>query len=74
MAHKGRATVKTRIVRIEEGKEGVALPEEFLVDLELIPGSEVEMRLDKKRKWIIIRPLHGEDFLEHFKETMERMA
>ena len=66
--------MKTKIVRIEEGKEGVALPEEFLLNLELIPGSEVELRLDKKRKWIIIRPLHGDDFLEHFKETMERMA
>ena len=74
VSKKRRVLVKTKIVRIEDGKEGVALPEEFLLDLELIPGSEVELTLDKKRKWIIIRPLHGDDFLEHFKETMERMA
>jgi len=66
--------VKTRIVSIEKGKEGVALPEEFLMELELIPGSEVEVVLDRKRRWIMVRPLHGEDFLEHFKDTMERMA
>ena len=38
-----------------------------------MPGSEVEVRLDKK-KWIIIRALHGTDFIEHFKDTMESMA
>jgi len=66
--------VKTTIVRIEKGAEGVSLPEEFLMELELIPGSEVEIRLDKKKKWIILRPLHGEDFMEHFKDTMDNMA
>ncbi len=32
------------------------------------------MRLDKKRRWIVIRALHGEDFIEHFKDTMGTMA
>jgi antitoxin component of MazEF toxin-antitoxin module len=66
--------MKEKIVKIEKGKEGVALPEEFLRFLELIPGAEVEVRLDKKRKWIVIRPMHGEDFIEHFRDTMESMA
>ena len=66
--------MKTRIIKIEKGREGIELPEEFLRELELIPGAEVELRLDRKKKWIIIRPLHGEDFLDHFKETMETMA
>lgn len=66
--------MKEKIVRINKGKEGVALPEEYLRFLELIPGAEVEVRLDKGRKWIIIRPMHGEDFLEHFKDTMGSMA
>jgi len=66
--------VKTKIVRIEHGKEGVSLPEAYLMELELIPGSEVEIGIDKEKKWIILRPLHGEDFLEHFKDTMDHMA
>lgn len=66
--------MKEKIVRIEKGKEGVALPEEFLRSLELIPGAEVEIKLDKKNRWIIIRPMHGEDFLEHFRDSMESMA
>jgi len=66
--------MKSRIVVVEKGTEGVALPEDFLRFLDLIPGAEVEVRLDKKKKWIIIRPLHGEDFMEHFKESMETMA
>lgn len=66
--------MKEKIVKIEKGKEGVILPENYLRYLELIPGAEVEVALDKKKKWIIIRPLHGEDFMEHFKNTMETMA
>lgn len=66
--------MKTKIVRIEKGAEGVVLPQDYLRYLELIPGAEVELALDKKRKWIIIRPVHGEDFVEHFKETMDMMA
>jgi len=69
-----RNSVKTKIIQIEKGTEGVSLPEEYLMELELIPGSEVEIRLDKKKKWIILRPLHGEDFMEHFKNTMDHMA
>lgn len=65
---------KAKIIRIEKGKEGVTLPQEFLRRLELIPGSEVELYLDRTRKWIILKPAHGEDILEHFKETMEKMA
>lgn len=68
------AHMKEKIVRIEKGREGVALPGEFLRFLELIPGAEVEVRLDKQKKWIVIRPMHGEDFLEHFRDTMESMA
>lgn len=66
--------MKVKIIRVEKGKEGVALPEEYLRYLELIPGAEVELRLDKKKKWIILRPMHGEDFLEHFRDTMDTMA
>lgn len=66
--------MKEKIVKIEKGKEGVTLPEDYLRYLELIPGAEVEIALDKKKKWIIIRALHGEDFMEHFKNTMETMA
>lgn len=66
--------MKEKIIRISKGKEGVALPEEYLRFLELIPGFEVEVALDKKKKWIIIRPMHGEDFIEHFRETMDSMA
>jgi len=66
--------MREKIVRIEKNKEGIVLPDEFLRYLELIPGAEVEVRLDKKRKWVIIRALHGEDFLEHFRDSMESMA
>ena len=78
--------MKAKIVRIEKGKEGiapqagvaplagVAIPDDYLRQLELIPGSEVELALDKKKKWIIIRPMHGDAFFEHFKDTMEAMA
>ncbi|MFQ5428288.1 MAG: hypothetical protein ACE5EZ_04835 [Thermodesulfobacteriota bacterium] len=66
--------MKTKILKIEKGTEGVALPEKYLIELELIPGSEVEVRLDKEKKWIILRPLHGEDFFEHFKDSMKNMA
>jgi len=66
--------VMSRIVKIEKGKEGVAIPDEFLRRLELIPGADVEVTMDEKRKWIIIRPMHGEDFIEHFKDTMGSMA
>lgn len=66
--------MKTKIVQIERGKVGVELPEEFLMALELIPGAEVELVLDKGKKWIVIRPLHGEDFIEHFKDSMDSMA
>ncbi|OGQ59247.1 MAG: hypothetical protein A3J24_10235 [Deltaproteobacteria bacterium RIFCSPLOWO2_02_FULL_53_8] len=66
--------MKTKIVRIDKNAEGVAIPAEILRQLELIPGAEVEVKVDKKRKWIILRPMHGEDFIEHFRETMESMA
>lgn len=66
--------MKEKIVRIDRGREGVALPEDYLRFLELIPGAEVEVRLDKKNRWIVLRPMHGEDFTEHFKETMDTMA
>jgi len=66
--------MKQKIIKIAKGKEGVVLPEDYLRYLELIPGAEVELAIDKNKKWIIIRPLHGEDFMEHFKGTMETMA
>jgi len=66
--------MKTNIVKIEKGQEGIALPEDYLRFLELIPGAEVELVLDKKRKWIIVRPLHGEDFVEHFKTSVDSMS
>lgn len=66
--------MKEKIIRISKGKEGVALPEEYMRFLELIPGVDVDVVLDKKKKWIIIRPMHGEDFIEHFRESMDSMA
>ncbi len=66
--------MKENIVKIAKGKEGVALPEDYLRFLELIPGAEVELVLDKNKRWIIIRPLHGEDFVEHFKQSVDSMA
>ena len=66
--------MKEKIVRIDKGREGVALPEDFLRFLELIPGAEVEVQLDKKNKWLVIRPVHGEDFTGHFKDSMDSMA
>ncbi len=71
---KRRCDMKGKIVRIEKGKEGVVLPEEYMRRLGLIPGAEVEIRLDEEKKWIIIRPLHAEDFVEHFKDSMDSMA
>ncbi|MBI5885438.1 MAG: hypothetical protein HZB85_02515 [Deltaproteobacteria bacterium] len=66
--------MKTKIIRVGKDAEGVAIPGEMLRMLGLIPGAEVEVILDKKRKWIVLRPMHGEDFIEHFRETMETMA
>jgi antitoxin component of MazEF toxin-antitoxin module len=66
--------MREKIIKIEKGKEGVALPAEYLRHLALIPGAEVELRLDRKKKWIVIRALHGEDFIERFKDSMESMA
>ncbi|MDH4226938.1 MAG: hypothetical protein OEV59_04185 [Deltaproteobacteria bacterium] len=66
--------MKTRITVVEKGQLGVCIPEEFLLGLELAPGSDVEVVLDKKKKWILLRPLHGEDFLKHFKDSMDGMA
>jgi quercetin dioxygenase-like cupin family protein len=43
--------MKERIVSTGEGKEGVTLPEDYLRELELIPGAEVEITIDKKKKW-----------------------
>lgn len=69
-----RCPMKEKIIRVGKGKEGVVLPEEYLRFLDLIPGFDVEVVLDKKKKWIIIRPMHGEDFIEHFRESMDSMA
>lgn len=66
--------MKTKIIRIDKNAEGVSIPAELLRQLELIPGAEVEIKVDKKHKWIILRPMHGEDFIEHFRESMESMA
>lgn len=66
--------MKEKIIKIEKGKEGIALPEDFLRYLELIPGAEVEIKLDKKKKWILVRALHAEDFSDHFKDAIDSMA
>ncbi|MEE8185961.1 MAG: hypothetical protein V3T96_06175 [Thermodesulfobacteriota bacterium] len=66
--------MKGKILQIRKGKEGIVLPEEYLRYLELIPGAEVELILDKKRRCIVVLPLHEEDFIEHFKSSMESMA
>ena len=69
--------MKEKILQIDKGSIGIVLPDEYLRHLELIPGAEVELMLDKEKKWIVLRPLHGEDFDEffrHFKDSMESMA
>jgi len=66
--------MKEKIVRVRKGQEGIVLPDEFLRFLELIPGAEVEIVLDKEKKWIVVRPLHGDDYLEHFKASIDYMA
>lgn len=66
--------MKEKVITIQKGKEGIVIPEEYMRFLELVPGAEVEIQLDKKKKWILIRPLHAEDFIRHFKSTMESMA
>ncbi len=68
------ASFTKKIIKLEKGTEGVALPEDFLRRLELTAGSEVEVRLDEKRRWIVLRPMGGDDFIEHFKESMGSMA
>jgi len=40
--------MKAKIVKIAKGKEGIALPEDYLRYLELIPGADVELALDKR--------------------------
>ncbi len=66
--------MNTKITKVGEHSEGVEIPNDFLRYLELIPGAEVEIKLDKKNNWILIRPLHGEDFIEHFRDAVESMA
>jgi hypothetical protein len=66
--------IREKIIKIEKGKEGIVLPEEYLRGLELIPGSEVELYLDKKRRWIVLRALDSDEFIEHFRDSMESMA
>ena len=74
MPGKGGSAMKVKIVQVGKGQEGVVLPDEYLRFLELIPGAEVEIVLDKEKKWIVVRPLHGDDYLEHFKESIDYMA
>ncbi len=69
-----RVNFTKKIIKIEKGTEGIALPEDFLRKLELTLGSEVEISLDEKSKWIVLRPLGRAEFIEHFKESMETMA
>lgn len=66
--------MKEKIIHLGKGQEGIVLPQEYLRYLELIPGTEVKVELDKEGRRIIIRPLRPEDFLEHFRPSMERMA
>jgi len=66
--------MKEKIIHLGKGGEGIVLPQEYLRYLELTPGTEVRVELDKEGRRIIIRPLRPEDFLEHFKSSMERMA
>ena len=66
--------MKEKIILIEKGKEGVVLPEEYLRSLELIPGAEVEIELDREKRRIIIKPVREENFLKHFRDSMETMA
>ena len=66
--------MKEKILKIEKGTEAVQIPEEFMVELNLTPGSDVEVLIDKKKQWIVIRPLTGDDFREHFKDSMDTLA
>ncbi len=66
--------MQTTITKITKGQEGVALPEDYLRELELVPGSEVEVLVDKGKRWIVLRPLDGDDFRKHFKESWEQLA
>lgn len=66
--------MKVKIVRIKKGVEAVPVPEDLLRRLGLAPGNEVEIVLDRKKNWLVIRPMHGDEFLEHFKDSMETMA
>jgi antitoxin component of MazEF toxin-antitoxin module len=69
--------MKEKIIQIDKENNGIRLPDDFLRHLELIAGAEVELVLDKKKNWIVLRPLHGDEFgefFEHYKESMESMA
>ena len=71
---KATPTTRAKIIRVDKESKAVELPEEFLRELGLIPGSEVEIRLEKDKGLIVIKPLGEDPFIEHFKDSMESMA
>jgi len=65
--------MKKKVLKIGKDLE-VNLPEDFLLSLDLTPGSTVEASLDEKKGCMILKPVRGGEFLEHFKDSIESMA
>lgn len=64
-----------KIIKAENGTEAVTISEEFLIALGLHPGSDVELFLDKHKKWIVMRPAgDSDDMVARFKEAMDSLA
>lgn len=64
-----------KVVKIEKGIEAITIPEDFLREMGLVPGSDVELFMDKQKKWVVMRPLSGDDnFIKHFSDAMDQLA
>ena len=64
-----------KVIKLEKNREAVTISEDFLRALELLPGSDVELFLDRHKKWIILRPAGGsDDLMSRFKEAMDSLA
>lgn len=64
-----------KVIKIEQGLEAITIPEDFLREMGLAPGAEVELFMDKQKKWVVMRPLSGdENFIKHFSDAMDQLA
>ncbi len=64
-----------KVVKIERGVEAITIPEDFLREMGLLPGSDVELFMDKHKKWVVMRPVGSDDnFIKHFKDAMDSLA